>query len=62
MTYSKIRRLILLHEKATHHSEIYKKLSSDQRSQSKALDHLNKAERLYRQISCIICNVNSARA
>jgi hypothetical protein len=60
VTYCQIRRLVRLNEKATRHSENYKKLSMDLNSQSKALDHLMQAERLYRQISCIIRNVNSA--
>jgi hypothetical protein len=62
MTYWQIRRLVRLHEKATRHSENYKKLSGDLSAQSKALDHLKKAERLYFQISGIIRNINSTRA
>jgi hypothetical protein len=61
MTYCQVRRLVRLHEKATRHSENYKKLSTDPGEQSKALDHLMKAERLYRQISGIIRNINSQR-
>jgi hypothetical protein len=62
MTYSQIRRLVRLHEKATRHSKKYKKLSRDLGTQSKALDHLMEAERLYRQVSCMIRNMSSARA
>jgi hypothetical protein len=61
MTYCQVRRLVRLHEKATRHSENYKKLSTDLSEQSKALEHLMKAERLYRQISGIIRNINSQR-
>jgi hypothetical protein len=62
MTYSKIRRLVRLHEKATRHSENYKKLSEDPRAKSKALDHLKKAERLYRQVSSLIRDISAAQA
>jgi len=61
MTYCQVRRLVRLHEKATRHSENYKKLSTDLSEESKALEHLMKAERLYRQISGIIRNINSQR-
>ena len=61
MTYCQVRRLVRLHEKATRHSENYKKLSADLSEQPKALEHLMKAERLYRQISGIIRNINSQR-
>jgi hypothetical protein len=60
MTYSQIRRLVRLHEKASRHSENYKKLSKDSGAQSKALDHLMKAERLYRQVSDMIKDMSSA--
>ena len=62
MTYCQICRLVRLHEKATRHSENYKKLSGDPSAQSKALDHLRKAERLYCQISGMIRDNNSAQA
>ncbi len=62
MTYCQVRRLVRLHEKATRHSENYKKLAGEPSAQSKALDHLKKAERLYREISGLIRNVNAARA
>jgi len=39
-------------------SEDYKKLSGDLSAQSKALNHLRKAERLYREISGIIKDIN----
>ncbi len=57
---SSIRRLVHLHEKAMRHSENYKKLSGDRSAQSKALNHLRKAEQLYSQISGIIRDINSA--
>lgn len=59
---SSIRRLVHLHEKAIRHSENYKKFSGDRSAQSKALNHLKKAERLYSQISGIIRDINSAGA
>ncbi len=62
MTYYQIRRLVRLHEKATRHSESYKKLLSDMGAQSKALEHLRKAERLYSQISSMLRGINVARA
>lgn len=62
MTYCQIRRLVRLHEKATRHSESYKKLSSDLSAQSKALDHLRKSERFYRQVSGMIRDIGSAQA
>lgn len=57
-----IRRLVHLNEKAMRHSNNYKKLSGDPSAQSKARDHLRKAERLYSQISAIIRDINSAQA
>jgi hypothetical protein len=51
MTCCQVHRLIRLHGKATRHSENYEKLSGDLSTQSKALDHLCKAELLYSQIS-----------
>ncbi len=62
MTYCQIRRLVRLHEKATQHARNYKKLSGDLGAQSKALYHLRKAELLYRQVSGLIRNMNSAQA
>ncbi|MGO9018164.1 MAG: hypothetical protein ACLQVJ_07415 [Syntrophobacteraceae bacterium] len=60
MTYYQIRRLVRLHDKAMRHSENYKKLSREMGAQSKALDHLMKAERLYRQVSIMIRDISSA--
>jgi hypothetical protein len=57
-----IRRVVRLHEKATRHSENYKKLSEDLSAQTRALNHLRKAERFYSQISAIIRDINSAQA
>jgi hypothetical protein len=59
---SSIRRLVRLHEKATLHTKNYKKLSGDLGAQSKALNHLRKAELLYSQISGIMRDINSAQA
>jgi len=60
MTYCQIRRLVRLHDKAMRHSENYKKLLRDTSAQSKAQDHLMKAERLYRQVSSMIRDISSA--
>jgi hypothetical protein len=54
MTIHQVRRLIRLHEKATRHSNEYKKLSGDMSAQSKALRHLDKADRLYFQVRTLI--------
>ncbi len=54
MTFSQIKRLIRLNEKAEKHSIEYRRFSAIQGTQSKALLHLQKAERLYSQISYII--------
>jgi len=62
MTCRKVRRLVLLHEKAKRHYAKYKELPRDLSAQSKALDHLRKAERLYREISGIIRDISSAQA
>lgn len=62
MTSRKVSRLVLLHERAKRHYASYKKLSGDLSAQSKALDHLREAERLYCQISGIMRDINSAQA
>jgi hypothetical protein len=62
MTCRGVRRLVLLNEKAKRHYANYRELSRDLSAQSKALDHLRKAERLYCQISGIIRDINSAQA
>jgi len=54
MTLFQIKRLIRLHEKAERHSNEYKRFSADLSTQSKALCHLRKAERLYSQIAGLI--------
>jgi hypothetical protein len=54
MTLIQIRRLIRLQERAERHSNEYKRFSGDLSRQSKALDHLRKAERLYSQIANLI--------
>ena len=62
MTFIQIKRLIRLHEKAERHSNEYKRFSADLGTQSKALSHLKKAERLYSQIALLIRDVNSVQA
>jgi hypothetical protein len=62
MTHSQIRRLIRLHQKAERHASEYKRLFSDCSAQSKALDHLRKAEQLYSRISDIIRDINPPQA
>jgi len=59
MTYFQICRLVRLHEKATRHSENYKKLLGDPSSQSKAFKHMRQAKRLYCQISGIISDIST---
>jgi len=54
MTIHQVRRLIRLHEKATRHSNEYRRLSGDLSGQSKALRHLEKADRLYSQVRALI--------
>jgi hypothetical protein len=61
MTYCQIRRLVHLHKKATRHWENYNNLSRGQSGQSKALDHLMKADRLYHHISGMIRDISSAQ-
>lgn len=60
MTAYQIKRVISLDEKAMRHSNVYKKLSKKLSAQSKAAEHLRKAERLYSEISDIIRDINSA--
>lgn len=54
MTSFQIKRLIRLDEKADRNWSEYRRFSTDPSTQSKALCHLRKAERLYSQISYII--------
>lgn len=54
MTFFQIKRLIRLHERAERHSSEYRRFSADLSTQSKALCHQRKAERLYSQISGLI--------
>ncbi|MGA2940100.1 MAG: hypothetical protein ABSF52_23820 [Syntrophobacteraceae bacterium] len=61
MTCCQISRLVRLHKKAMIHWENYKELSKDQSGQSKALNHLMKADRLNRQISGMIRDISSAQ-
>lgn len=62
MACHQIDRLIRLHEKAEWHSNEYKRLLRDCRAQSKALRHLQKAERLYSQVSGLIRDFTSTPA
>jgi hypothetical protein len=62
MTGHQIHRLVCLHKKAERHSNEYKRLLGDSSAQSKALSHLQKAERLYSQVSDLIRDFTSARA
>ena len=62
MTYSQIRRLIRLHQKAEWHTSEYKRLLQIRSARWKALRHLQKAEQLYFQISRIIRDSTSVRA
>jgi hypothetical protein len=47
-------RLIRLHKQAKWHSNEYKRLLGDPGAQSKAHRHLQTAEQLHAQISCLI--------
>ena len=46
MTADQKAQLIRLHQRAEQHANEYKRLSRDKSTQSKALKHLQKAERL----------------
>jgi hypothetical protein len=61
MTIHQVRRLIRLHEKATKHSDKYKRLAGDLSAQSKALGHLDKADRLYSQVRTLIRDCASVK-
>jgi hypothetical protein len=60
--YHHMDRLIRLHKEAEQHSSEYKRLLRDRSAQSKALWHLQKAERLYSQVSGLIRDFNSTPA
>jgi|GEM_PF-1236846 hypothetical protein len=62
MTYTQVRRLVRLHEKAEWHTNGYKRLLQIRSARSRALRHLQKAEQLYFQISRIIRDSTSLRA
>ncbi len=62
MARHQMARLIRLHKKAERHSNEYKRLLGDRSAQSKALRHLQKAERLYSQVSDLIRDVASTPA
>jgi len=51
MSFYQIHRLTRLHERAERHSNEYKRLSAERSAQSNALWYLQKAERLYFEIS-----------
>jgi hypothetical protein len=61
MTLIQIKRLIRLHERAERHTNEYRRFSADLGTQSKALCHLRKAERLYSQIAVLIRDSTSVR-
>jgi hypothetical protein len=62
MACHQMARLIRLHEKAERHSNEYKRLLGGCGTQSKALWHLRKAERLYSQVSSLIRDFTSTQA
>ena len=62
MVRHKMDRLIRLHKKAERHSNEYKRLLRDRSAQSKALWHLQKAERLCSQVSGLIRDFTSPPA
>ena len=55
-------RLIRLHKEAERHSSEYRRLLGDRSAQSKALWHLQKAERLCSQVSALIRDFTSTPA
>ena len=62
MACHQVDRLIRLHKKAERHSSEYKRLLGDRSAQSKALWHLQKAERVYSQVSGLIRDFTSTPA
>jgi hypothetical protein len=54
MTYSEIRRLLRLHERAQQHACESKKLAGNPGSQSKALWHMKRSQALCLQVSAMI--------
>jgi hypothetical protein len=54
MSCDEMDRVIRIHKKAEEHSKEYGRLFGDGSAQSKALWHLQKAERLYSQVSGLI--------
>ncbi|MDR3557564.1 MAG: hypothetical protein P4L55_22630 [Syntrophobacteraceae bacterium] len=54
MTTEQKVRMIKLHRRAEQHAHEYKRLFQDRRTQSKALKHLRKAERLYSLVRDLI--------
>ena len=62
MTYTQVRRLVRLHEKAEWHTNGYKRLLQIRSARSRAYWHLQKAEQLYSQISRLIRDSISVRA
>ncbi len=55
-------RLIRLHQRAEQHANEYRRLSRDLGTRSKALRHLQKAERLYSHVRELITNYTSLTA
>jgi len=62
MACHQMDRLIRLHKEAERHSSEYKRLLRDRSAQSKALWHLQKAERLCSQVSGLIRDFTSTPA
>ena len=62
MTCDPMDQLIRLHKRAERHSNEYRKLLRDSGAGPEALRHLQKAERLYSQVSSLIRNLTSAQA
>ena len=54
MSSYQIQRLARLHKRAERHTNEYKRLLGERSAQSKALWHLQKAERLYSQVRDLI--------
>ncbi|MDA8307290.1 MAG: hypothetical protein M0Z81_10725 [Deltaproteobacteria bacterium] len=62
MTAEQKLRLIRLHQRAEQHANEYRRLARDRDTQSKALKHLRKAERLYSHVRALIVDYTSVMA
>lgn len=62
MTVEQKLRLFRLHRRAEQHANEYKRLLQDRSSQSRALEHLRKAERLYSHVRELIMAWTSVTA